>query len=611
MAIKIYEKFAPRANPASADYPYGSIKNESVLGAKDGTPLDAAWGNDYAGFDAALFAEAGITPSGQPDKLGASQRVDAMVNMFGITFKTVADMKAATSLKDGQRVIWQGYYSQSDGGGNWGIVKSGAHTDDGGSIFSIGDDIYIEANLKGRRDVNVMKFGADRTGKILANDAFNAALNYGGGAAFVPEGTFWIENFERDIQGGNRGQSKCVLTGLPTPRTANHQYMQARSVIEGDGDIFLEVVNFSFTNIGVRNRGSSLGGLFNMWAMGAEGGRWDNCYFGNCKNHFVRNKAGTNPALVDYIIGPQFRQCAFFHATGYSRKFDGVVAGYREDGCYTSHCVGGVYMQSPGPGCSIESSIFEYVYDHAIEATVYGSVANYTIQVNNTFFESLGGATTVSIPNWTNPANRPIAYPSVKLGNLSTTNGAELNVSFNGCFWTYTDTNKPTCHIFLKDANNLNLEFFGNKTQTGVEVFSTDAFVPTPPDGVDGIRIRTQNAKGALTTKGLAHAIEDVPYNRVPASITKQYGDVMSIKYCDSENVMYDQWSNVGRFDHKISHSSAKGISFKTTNAWDDVSIKAGYLTIHNPGAGIILSSPDGTQTKALSLDNSGNLVVN
>lgn len=77
MAIKIYEKFAPRANPADGDYPHGSIKNESVPGAKDGTPLDASWGNDYVGFDAALFAEAGVTPNGDPDTVANSQRLGA------------------------------------------------------------------------------------------------------------------------------------------------------------------------------------------------------------------------------------------------------------------------------------------------------------------------------------------------------------------------------------------------------------------------------------------------------------------------------------------------------------------------------------------------------
>lgn len=78
MTIKIYEQFAPFANPADGDYPYGSIKNDSIPGAEDGTPLDAVWANDYAGFDAALLAEAGIVPSGVADKLGASQRVDAI-----------------------------------------------------------------------------------------------------------------------------------------------------------------------------------------------------------------------------------------------------------------------------------------------------------------------------------------------------------------------------------------------------------------------------------------------------------------------------------------------------------------------------------------------------
>ena len=78
MAIKIYEQFKPFANPADGDHPYGSFKNDSIPGAEDGTPLDAVWANDYAGTDAELFAQAGIVPNGQPDKLGASQRVDAI-----------------------------------------------------------------------------------------------------------------------------------------------------------------------------------------------------------------------------------------------------------------------------------------------------------------------------------------------------------------------------------------------------------------------------------------------------------------------------------------------------------------------------------------------------
>lgn len=94
MAIKIYEQFAPFANPADGDYPQGSFKNDSIPGAEDGTPLDAVWANDYAGTDAELFAQAGIVPSGQPDKLGASQRVDAIKHISGVVCKSLQDMIA-------------------------------------------------------------------------------------------------------------------------------------------------------------------------------------------------------------------------------------------------------------------------------------------------------------------------------------------------------------------------------------------------------------------------------------------------------------------------------------------------------------------------------------
>lgn len=87
------------------------------------------------------------------------------------TFKTVSDMKAFTNHIVGSKVVWQGYYSQSDGGSNCGVVKSGAHTDDGGSIFSIDANTYIEANLKGGR-VSALKFGA-KFDNLVASAALN------------------------------------------------------------------------------------------------------------------------------------------------------------------------------------------------------------------------------------------------------------------------------------------------------------------------------------------------------------------------------------------------------------------------------------------------------
>ncbi len=78
---------------------------------------------------------------------------------YAKTFETVSDMLSDNTLIAGQKVTWMGYNSVSDGGSNWGIVKNGVHVEDGGSIFSIDSNTYVEANLKGKR-INVRKFGA-------------------------------------------------------------------------------------------------------------------------------------------------------------------------------------------------------------------------------------------------------------------------------------------------------------------------------------------------------------------------------------------------------------------------------------------------------------------
>lgn len=101
-------------------------------------------------------------------------------------FKTVSAMRAYnySSIPVDSRIYWQGYYAQSDGGSNWGVLKKGdstSLTDDGGSIFIIVNDavngIWVEANLKGKR-INVRKFGA--AGNGVNEDASNIqkAMNY-------------------------------------------------------------------------------------------------------------------------------------------------------------------------------------------------------------------------------------------------------------------------------------------------------------------------------------------------------------------------------------------------------------------------------------------------
>lgn len=80
-------------------------------------------------------------------------------NYSGYTFKTVADMKSGTTndgriidvaaLQEGTKIHWMGYDALSDGGSNWGVVRKGAHTEDGFEIFSLGAETYVQANIVG------------------------------------------------------------------------------------------------------------------------------------------------------------------------------------------------------------------------------------------------------------------------------------------------------------------------------------------------------------------------------------------------------------------------------------------------------------------------------
>lgn len=66
-------------------YPHGKPRNVAVPGDGSGTPLEAAWVSDLAGWQAALLAEAGITPSGQPDTATVSDYTNAIKSVAAIS----------------------------------------------------------------------------------------------------------------------------------------------------------------------------------------------------------------------------------------------------------------------------------------------------------------------------------------------------------------------------------------------------------------------------------------------------------------------------------------------------------------------------------------------
>ena len=94
--LKIYQRYAPAAVAPTTDYPLGSIKNDSVPGADDGTPLEKDWGNNVEGFHQALMVEAALTASGTPDTAQVSQLLSALK----IVTTTIATSLATTIATD-------------------------------------------------------------------------------------------------------------------------------------------------------------------------------------------------------------------------------------------------------------------------------------------------------------------------------------------------------------------------------------------------------------------------------------------------------------------------------------------------------------------------------
>jgi len=63
-------------------YPQGKARNRSTPGDSDGTPWEEQIVNDLLGLEQSLIDAAGITPSGVPDEVGASDYFDALTTLF-------------------------------------------------------------------------------------------------------------------------------------------------------------------------------------------------------------------------------------------------------------------------------------------------------------------------------------------------------------------------------------------------------------------------------------------------------------------------------------------------------------------------------------------------
>lgn len=197
MALDIYNRYGPRANPADANYPYGSIKNESIPTANDGTPLEKDWGNDLAGFQQRLLVEGGVSPSGNSDTILNSDYYDALKNVLkrngGKPFATVADLKADTTVKIGDFVSIESYTATNNSGVMFGkIVSAATGVDDGGSFIDlIGSGLQFQQFLPG--SVSVKLFGAEGDDVTDDHASMQSAINFSvqnGSSVLIPAGRY-------------------------------------------------------------------------------------------------------------------------------------------------------------------------------------------------------------------------------------------------------------------------------------------------------------------------------------------------------------------------------------------------------------------------------------
>lgn len=106
MAINPETQYPGKITPGTPEYPHGSARNITLPGDGTGTPWDSALVNDLFGFQQALLAAAGLSPSGNPDKVGASQYLEAVEKVagttgaafFSITYATLADLGAGETI---------------------------------------------------------------------------------------------------------------------------------------------------------------------------------------------------------------------------------------------------------------------------------------------------------------------------------------------------------------------------------------------------------------------------------------------------------------------------------------------------------------------------------
>lgn len=78
MSLQRNERYPGRFDNPTVGHPQGAFKNRSAPNTEDGSYVERDWANDWDGFFSSLLDDAGLTPNGVVDSVGASQYFDAL-----------------------------------------------------------------------------------------------------------------------------------------------------------------------------------------------------------------------------------------------------------------------------------------------------------------------------------------------------------------------------------------------------------------------------------------------------------------------------------------------------------------------------------------------------
>jgi hypothetical protein len=183
MALNLNSSYPTKTNAPDADYPYGSARNQVTPGDGTGTPLDEDLVNDIVGFQQALLDMAGISPTGSPDKVGASQYLEAITSMHVRKFPTLAAAIVDTNLQVGDAINLAERTTGNGGGAIWDVVLASGVTPNTYNIVQCTGVGTLAIVLRNSGAVNIQEWGTivlnDSTDSVRAanNAVFISAIN--------------------------------------------------------------------------------------------------------------------------------------------------------------------------------------------------------------------------------------------------------------------------------------------------------------------------------------------------------------------------------------------------------------------------------------------------